>query len=326
MLGVLVAVTSGAACAAAAQQTVDGADAGNRPAAAPAPTVASPAARHPQESAHAAAETAGDEPPGAAPADPGDRAHDEPRRGPEAPRAVWSPEAVRARHTPGEAGDPPSPEHEYGATTATAPPDAGEVLPGPSVPHGPVPLVSSREGSEPPAELAAAILGAYTAFWESYWEAARQPVNPGHPGIGRHSVEPLRSRTVGVLLGRAAEGVALRLPGDHGAGRVVHIEGWGPDSAEVLDCFVDTAVLYEVSTGRVRNDEQATVVHLALLRREGGTWRVVEIFEQAIHTGRTDGCILQANTRQRPEPPATALASQVGPERGGVAGAPRSRW
>ena len=149
-------------------------------------------------------------------------------------------------------------------------------------------------------------------------------MNPEHPGIGRHSVEPLRSRTVGVLRGRAAEGVALRLPGDHGAGRVVHIEGWDLNSAEVLDCFVDTAVLYEVSTGRVRNDERATVVHLALMRRERGTWNVAEIFEQAIHTGRTDGCILQTNTHRGPAPSRTGPLSQAAPGGGGAGGAPPS--
>ncbi len=215
---------------------------------------------------------------------------------PEAPRQVWSPEAARAGHSPGEDAGPQPPEREYGATTAPAPPDAVEVLPGPSAPLRPVPLVSTRRGEDPPADLATAILDAYTAFWDSYWAAAAHPVNPGHPGIGLHSTEPLRSRTVGVLLGRQAEGIALRLPADHGAGRVIHIEGWDAGSAEVLDCFVDTAVLYEVSTGRVRNDEQATVVHLALMRRQGGNWRVAEIFEQAIHTGRTDGCMIQPTT------------------------------
>ena len=291
-----MAVTSAPACAPAAQQTVDGADAGN-------------------------------EAIGAAPADPGDGAHDESRRGPEAPeapRAVWSPEAVRARRTPGEVGDPPSPEHEYGATTATAPPDAGEVLPGPSVPHGPVPLVSSRRGEGPPAGVATAILDAYQAFWDSYWLAATHPVNPDHPGIGQHSAEPLHSRAVGVLRGRVAEGIALRRPADHGAGRVIHIEGWDSESAEVLDCFVDTAVLYEVSTGRVRNGEQATVVHLALMRRERGAWRVTEVFEQAVHTGRTDGCTMQEHTPAMPPPPVTVPAAGTAHGDGGVADVPQS--
>ena len=154
--------------------------------------------------------------------------------------------------------------------------------------------------------------------------AATHPVNPDHPGIGQHSAEPLRSRAVGVLRGRVAEGIALRRPADHGARRVIHIEGWDSESAEVLDCFVDTAVLYEVSTGRVRNDEQATVVHLALMRRERGAWRVVEIFEQATHTGRTNGCIMQATSQGTPEAAATAPTAQATPAVGGVAGAARS--
>lgn len=237
---------------------------------------------------------------------------------------------MRAGRMRGEAPSPPQPAHDDGATTATPPPGAVEVLPGPSVPegadpHGPVALVPSRRGEDPPAELATAILDAYTAFWDSYWVAATHPVNPGHPGIERHSAEPLRSRAVGVLHGRAAAGIALRLPAGHGAGRVIHIEGWDADSAEVLDCFVDEAVLYEVSTGRVRNDEQATVVHLALMRRERDAWRVVEIFEQAIHTGRTNGCIMQAPTPGTPEAAATAPVALAAPAGGGVGGAARSR-
>ena len=184
--------------------------------------------------------------------------------------------------------------------------------------EGPVRLVSSLDGEEPPADLAAAILGAYDSFWDSYWAAAGHPVNPDHPGVGRHSAEPLRSRAAGVLLGRAAEGVALRIPPDHGAGRVVLIEGWDAHSAELLDCFVDTAVLYEVATGRVRNDEQATVVHLALMRRDGGSWRVAEIFEQAVHTGRTDGCTMQANTHTTPVPAGTSRAAPPAGDGGGA--------
>ena len=322
-----MAVTLGAACTAAAQPAIDGAGAGGRPAGTPAPAADSPIAERLRESAHASGEPAGNEPPGTAPADPGDPTHAEPRPGsvtPEAPHPEWSPEAVRAGTTRGEAGGPPSPEHRSGATTATAPPDAVEVLPGPSVPDGPVPLVSVRRGGDPPAAVATAILDAYEAFWDSYWVAATHPVNPGHPGIGLHSAEPLRSRAVGVLRGRAAEGIALRLPPDHGASRVIHIEGWDTDSAEVLDCFVDTAVLYEVSTGRVRNDEQATVVHLALMRRERDAWRVAEIFEQAIHRGRTDGCIMQAHTHAMPPPPETVPAAGVAHGDGGAAGVPRS--
>ena len=331
-LGILVAVTLGAACTATAPQPVHGAGAGNRPAEAPAPAADSPAAGHPGTSAQATGDPAVEEPLGAAPPGPGDPTPEAPRPGAvtlEAPRPTWSPEAARAGRRRGEVASPPSPAREYGATTATAPPEAVEVLPGPSLPdrsdsQGPVALVPSRRGGDPPADVATAILEAYAAFWDSYWAAATHPVNPGHPGIERHSTEPLRSRAVGVLRGRAAAGIALRLPADHGADRITHIEGWDADSAEVLDCFVDEAVLYEVSTGRVRNDEQATVVHLALMRRERGAWRVAEIFEQAIHAGRTNGCIMQATTPGRPEAPAAAPAAQAAPAGGDVVGAARS--
>lgn len=231
--------------------------------------------------------------------------------------AESGPTAARPRGTPGApAGDPGD---DSPAGTTVEPAASGD-------PPAPIPLVSSPDGEGPPPELATAILGAYAAFWDSYWEAASHPVDPEHPGIARFSTEPLRSRAAGVLLGRVTEGIALRLPPDHGDGRIVHIEGWDDDGAELLDCFVDTAVLYEVSTGRVRNDEQATVVHLALMRRVGDSWRVAEIFEQAIHTGRTDGCIMQLNTRATPGPTGTAPAPPPGAGGGGAAHGQGSPW
>lgn len=204
------------------------------------------------------------------------------------------------------------------APPAVAAPDAADAN-GTDAPGAPIALSSSLEGEEPPPELATSILGAYASFWDSYWDAASHPVDPEHPGIARYSTEPLRSRATGVLLGRATEGIALRLPPDHGAGRIAQIEGWDNEGAEILDCFVDTAVLYEVSTGRIRNDEQATVVHLALMRRVGGSWRVAEIFEQAIHTGRTDGCIMQARTHTRSAPAGSPSAPPPDREGGGEA-------
>ena len=186
--------------------------------------------------------------------------------------------------------------------TEPSPPDAA----------GPVPLLASSEGAAPPAEEAAEILGAYLAFWDSYWDAATHPVDPQHPGLSRHGTEPVRSRAIGVLMGRVAAGLALRLPADHGRGRIVAVDGWDAGGrAEVIDCFVDTAVLYEVSTGRVHNDEQATVVHMALMRREGDAWRVAEVFEQEIHTGRTEGCIMQTTNHTAPQP--AALPDAQGP-------------
>ncbi len=204
------------------------------------------------------------------------------------------------------------------APQAGAPPDAAGAS-GTDAQGAPIALNSSLDGEEPPPELATAILGAYASFWDSYWDAASHPVDPEHPGIARYSTEPLRSRATGVLLGRATEGIALRLPPDHGAGRIAHIEGWDNEGAEILDCFVDTAVLYEVSTGRIRNDEQATVVHLALMRRVGGSWRVAEIFEQAIHTGRTAGCIMQARTHTTSAPGGSPSAPLPDREGGGEA-------
>ena len=208
------------------------------------------------------------------------------------------------------------------APPAVAAPDATDAS-GTDAPGAQIALSSSLDGEEPPPELATEILGAYASFWDSYWDAASHPVDPDHPGIARYSTEPLRSRATGVLLGRATGGIALRLPPDHGDGRIVHIQGWDDEGAEILDCFVDTAVLYEVSTGRVRNDEQATVVHLALMRRVGGSWRVAEIFEQAIHTGRTDGCIMQANTRETLGPIGTAPTPPLDGDAGRTARGPQ---
>ena len=229
------------------------------------------------------------------------------------------PHPADALHGSTQPIDPPAGEMPPTPNTTGAPwsPDtAGQLqeAPGGVGEAGPIPLVLSWEGAAPPPEEAAQILSSYLAFWDSYWAAAAHPVDPQHPGLARHATEPVRSRAIAVLTGRAAQGLALRLPPDHGRGRVVHVDGWDDGGqAEVIDCFVDTAVLYEVSTGRVRNDEQATVIHLALMRRENGAWRVAEVFEQAVHIGRTDGCTTQTDDHITPHEPAPRGARDTAP-------------
>ena len=215
--------------------------------------------------------------------------------------------------------DPPAGEVGPTPNTTGAPwgaDPAGQLqeAPGGTGETGSIPLTPSWEGAAPPPEEAAQILSSYLAFWDSYWAAAAHPVDPQHPGLSRHGTEPVRSRAIAVLTSRATRGLALRFPPDHGKGRVVHVDGWDDSGqAEVIDCFVDTAVLYEVSTGRVRNDEHATVIHLALMRRENGAWRVAEVFEQALHIGRTDGCTTQTDDHITPHEPAPRGAQETAP-------------
>ena len=155
----------------------------------------------------------------------------------------------------------------------------------------PVLLFASGNTDVPPEQAAAAV-GTYLSFWESYWRASTHPVNPHHSGIHLYADEPILSRARNVLTQRFSLGHALHFSDLHGEGRVVFIDNWTSDYAEIIDCIVDTAVVYDVNSGAVLNNETATVVNKGLMRLKHGLWKVSEVFQQEIHIGRSKGCVL----------------------------------
>ena len=239
----------------------------------------------------------------------------------------WSPSAKGAPWTGGTPGTPwtpeetptggevvptslsPSPEPAVSVEPSGQPPqeDAPECAPGevcqveveppdqPPPGEGPVVLYAAGLNDDPTPAVKAAVLGVYLSFWENYWSASTHPVDPEGARLHLFAGEPILSRAKNVLSGRAARGLALHFEDSHGEGRLVFIDKWAGGYAEIVDCIVDSASVYDVNTGAVLNDETATVVNRGLMYLTDEGWKVSEVFQQAIYERKEEGCVLQIN-------------------------------
>ena len=197
----------------------------------------------------------------------------------------WSPKTSGRPWLPIETDQPAEPDEPV------EPDEPALASEQPTEPDEPVLLFASGNADVPPEQAAAAV-GTYLSFWESYWRASTHPVDPHHPGIHLYADEPILSRARNVLTQRFSLGHALHFSDLHGEGRVVFIDNWTSDYAEIIDCIVDTAVVYDVNSGAILNNETATVVNKGLMRLKNGIWKVTEVFQQEIHIGRSKGCVL----------------------------------
>ena len=161
--------------------------------------------------------------------------------------------------------------------------------------EGPVVLYAASLNDDPTPAVKAAVLGIYLSFWENYWNASTHPVDPKGARLHLFAGEPILSRAKNVLSGRAAQGLALHFEDSHGEGRLVFIDKWAGGYAEIVDCIVDSASVYDVNTGAVLNDETATVVNRGLMYLTEAGWKVSEVFQQAIYERKEEGCVLQIN-------------------------------
>ena len=189
-------------------------------------------------------------------------------------------------------GEPP-PEAEQGCAPGEACEDKVEPLNGPLSGESPVALYPSGLDNNPDPEVRAAVLGVYLSFWENYWSASTHPVDPKGAKLHIFAAEPILSRARNVLSERTARGLALHFEDAHGEGRLLFIDKWTTGYAEVVDCIVDSAIVYDVNTGTVLNDEKATVVNRGLMNLTDEGWKVSEVFQQAIYKGKEEGCVLQ---------------------------------
>ncbi len=189
-------------------------------------------------------------------------------------------------------GEPP-PGAEQGCAPSEACEDKVKPLNEPLSGESPVALYPSGFDNGPAPEVRAAVLGVYLSFWENYWSASTHPVDPQGAKLHIFAAEPILSRARNVLSERTARGLALHFEDAHGEGRLVFIDKWTTGYAEVVDCIVDSAIVYDVNTGTVLNDEKATVVNRGLMNLTDEGWKVSEVFQQAIYKGKEEGCVLQ---------------------------------
>jgi hypothetical protein len=116
---------------------------------------------------------------------------------------------------------------------------------------------------------------AFLDYYDAFFAAATEPVNPQLPELQRLMTGDQRRIVTRNLEDMRALGHATRLrPNSHRGHdpRVVRLRADG--SVEVTSCEVDDSIVYEVDTGAVINDEVVTNVISATLVNEGGQWKI----------------------------------------------------
>jgi hypothetical protein len=126
----------------------------------------------------------------------------------------------------------------------------------------------------------AAVVAAYKSFWDAYLEAA-DPMDPVHPVLAEHVVNPQLERLQRSFLARRSSGEVIRGTLDL-APEVVSVEG---GTARVADCYADSTGVYDAKTGD-RKDTPSGVRHriTAEMVLDGAVWKVSDI------TREGDGC------------------------------------
>jgi hypothetical protein len=149
-----------------------------------------------------------------------------------------------------------------------------------------VPTTSSTEAvgasatsTTVPAEEAV-VVAAYEDFWDAYLEAA-DPMDPSHPVLAEHAVNPQLERLQKSFLSRRSSGEVIRGTLDL-APEVVSVNG---GTARLRDCYADSTGVYDVETGE-RKDTPTGVRHrvTAEMVLDGAVWKVGDI------TREGDGC------------------------------------
>jgi hypothetical protein len=153
--------------------------------------------------------------------------------------------------------------------------DGSDASEGDSAPS-PTETTSGGSGADtstttPPNE--AAVVAAYEDFWDAYLEAA-DPMDPGHPVLAEHAVNPQLERLQRSFLARRSSGEVIRGTLDL-APEVVSVEG---RTARVADCYADSTGVYDAKTGE-RKDTPSGVRHriTAEMVLDGAVWKVSDI-------------------------------------------------
>ncbi len=126
----------------------------------------------------------------------------------------------------------------------------------------------------------AAVAAAYEDFWDAYLEAA-DPMDPAHPILAEHAVNPQLERLQRSFLARRSSGEVIRGSLDL-APEVISVEG---GTARVADCYADSTGVYDAETGE-RKDTPSGARHriTAEMVLDGAVWKVSDI------TREGDGC------------------------------------
>jgi hypothetical protein len=118
---------------------------------------------------------------------------------------------------------------------------------------------------------------AYLAYWDAYMEAAAEPVDPQLPAMQELMTGDHRRVVTRDLADRQARGEAARLPTNsllkH---EILSAELQADGSVHLTECEVNDAIVYNVDSGVVINDDIVTKLATATMVDEGGGWKVAD--------------------------------------------------
>lgn len=116
---------------------------------------------------------------------------------------------------------------------------------------------------------------AFLDYYEAFFMAAAEPVNPQLPELQRLMTGDQQRIVTRNLEDMRANGQATRLRPNsqrrHDP-RVVELRADG--SVEVISCEIDDSVVYQVDSGAIVNDDVVTNVISATLVEDRGRWKV----------------------------------------------------
>lgn len=127
----------------------------------------------------------------------------------------------------------------------------------------------------------AEVLARYRAFWEDAFLVAADPMDPEHPALAEHAVNPELEQLQRAFLSRRASGEVIRGSFDLSPSIVSVVGG----TATVRDCYLDNTGVYDASSGERKDEpseEQGERVEiLVTLVDDSGTWKVSEIEKES---------------------------------------------
>jgi hypothetical protein len=118
---------------------------------------------------------------------------------------------------------------------------------------------------------------AYLAYWDAYMEATAEPVDPQLPAMQELMTGDHQRVVTRDLEDRQARGEATRLPTNSVLKHeVLSAELQADGSVHITECEVNDAIVYNVASDVVINDDIVTKLATATMVDEGGDWKVAD--------------------------------------------------
>jgi hypothetical protein len=125
------------------------------------------------------------------------------------------------------------------------------------------------------AQKEEAAKAAYLAYWDAYMEATAEPVNPQFPAMQQLVTGAQQRVVTRDLENRQARGEAARLPPNSRLQHeVLSAELQGDGSVQITECEVNDAIVYDIASGAIINDDIVTKLATAEMVNEGGSWKI----------------------------------------------------